>query len=849
MSSIGRNNAAAFGMAMILATFPLLSFSAQSTHTRTRHADAQTQPTRTKADDPKSFDHAKTGFILRDVHTTLKCEQCHVDGIFKNTPRECAGCHAIGTRVAATPKPVNHVQTTLPCDTCHVSQTSFLVKSFKHVGVTNNCNTCHNHQSLGVKSKPANHFPTLQPCENCHTNTTTFTSWKMDHTGITSGCASCHQGQFAGVVSIPAMHIPTSGQDCSTCHAGTVTFLGAVYSHAGVIANSCNTCHNGSYPGVKSQPATHIPTPAGTFCDTCHTQSSTNNYTSFLGASFHASYSATAGSCSTCHSGAYISWNAQGKPATHIPTTASCDTCHTSGSYTAFSGAGFHTIAVNNGPISAGPCSTCHNGSYTAWTSSNGLYPQAKTATHILTAADCYTCHTSTNTGSYTTFVGAGYHPGGAVNPPSCGSGGCHDTVGGTNANGAQGHPNDSIHTGVGQNCDLCHTQSITLNYTTFLGASYNHNTPPGVCSTCHNGSTATGKPATHIPTAAPCEQCHALPPPSGTATSFMGATFHTIAANNAAAAGICQTCHNGAYTTYASGNGLTPQAQSVPHIPATGSCDACHTSSNTAGYTTFLGANYTHAGVVAGSCSNCHNGSYLGVSYQSYCYNASGCPTVGTYAHSATSGQPCDSCHTAGASANYTTWANAIGGHTHTTSDNGICQTCHNGATAQGPSAGHIPTGSLSCDGCHAKPTPLGSATSFYPGTMNHTLTSASRCDSCHNGSYTTQGVQMGGAQAKVSNHIPTTITAGLDCNTCHVVSVGSIVSSSWGQPPEKMNHNGAQGGGSPVYCVTCHLSGVSYLGSMQKKSHNGASTAKDCSSSSCHKPLGKQGTAYSSW
>src|SRR5512146_2961915 len=32
------------------------------------------------------FDHAKTGFLLRDVHTTLRCEQCHVDGVFKNTP-------------------------------------------------------------------------------------------------------------------------------------------------------------------------------------------------------------------------------------------------------------------------------------------------------------------------------------------------------------------------------------------------------------------------------------------------------------------------------------------------------------------------------------------------------------------------------------------------------------------------------------------------------------------------------------------------------------------------------------------------------------------------------------------
>src|SRR5664279_3651969 len=66
-----------------------------------------------------SFDHSKTGFLLKDVHFTLKCEQCHVDGIFKNTPKFCSGCHATGTRVAATPRPINHVPTSSECDTCH----------------------------------------------------------------------------------------------------------------------------------------------------------------------------------------------------------------------------------------------------------------------------------------------------------------------------------------------------------------------------------------------------------------------------------------------------------------------------------------------------------------------------------------------------------------------------------------------------------------------------------------------------------------------------------------------------------------------------------------------------------
>jgi hypothetical protein len=133
----------------------------------------------------------------------------------------------------------------------------------------------------------------------------------------------------------------------------------------------------------------------------------------------------------------------------------------------------------------------------------------------------------------------------------------------------------------------------------------------------------------------------------------------------------------------------------------------------------------------------------------------------------------------------------------------------------------------------------------------MNHTGLTG-RCDSCHNGTYIGQG--LFGALNKVSNHIPTTIistAANTDCTTCHTtltMATIKVVSGAADWATEKMNHNNAQGG-SPNYCVTCHLSGVTYLSKAQKKNHNGSSTTKDCSSSSCHKPLGKTGTAYSSW
>jgi len=633
------------------------------------------------------FNHTQTGFVLKGVHTTLKCEQCHVSGIFQNTPNYCSGCHAIGTRVGATPKPINHVPTNSECDTCHVSAASFQVKSFKHSGVTSGCSSCHNGQSLGVVSKPANHFPTLLPCENCHINTNTFSIARMDHTGITSGCASCHGGQFSGVVSKPAAHLVTSAP-CEVCHGSTSTFLGATFDHTSITA-ACSTCHMGQQAGVVSLPAVHIPY-AGAPCDACHTATNTGGFTSFLGAFYD-----------------------------HVT------------------------------PVSATNCSSCHSGAY------SGVLGKSSYPSHVTTSLQCDSCHTSSNTANFTTFLGVVFNHS-TIGTTRCDS--CH------NGSNATGKP--SYHIPIvpaGSDCVACHTSSNTSNYTTFYGATFSHVTITAgtTCSSCHNGVTATGKNAGHIATSSDCSTCHIN---TASYTTWLGATYtHNP---NPPTPLSCPSCHNG----------VTATGKPAGHVVTTSSCDACHTGANTANYTTFLGAS---------------------------------------------------------------------GAIDHSTIAAGTCATCHNGSTATGKPATHIPV-AISCDGCHQKYNGT-SVLTFAPGTMNHTLVTATTCYTCHNGSYTSQGTM--GAQAMPINHIPITITGGtggLPCTTCHT---SPTYTSSTGWLAEKMNHNGAQGGGSPVYCVTCHLSGTSYLGNMQKKSHNGASTSKDCSSSSCHKPIGKEGSTYSSW
>ena len=197
-----------------------------------------------------------------------------------------------------------------------------------------------------------------------------------------------------------------------------------------------------------------------------------------------------------------------------------------------------------------------------------------------------------------------------------------------------------------------------------------------------------------------------------------------------------------------------------------------------------------------------------------------------------------CETCHrstvswTSGVSYSHSA-ANAVG--------SGTCDTCHNGATAKGKSAAHIPitVATAKCDACHRSQASF--ATSV---TMSHTAVTGMSCKLCHNGSYTSQGTQ--GALAKPTNHIPEAQLlngASMDCNACHTST------TAWST--QRMNHNNSMGNGAG-WCKACHQTGTSYLGSMEKKSlthEKKTPVPTDCSMSGCHRPLGSKGAAYTKW
>jgi hypothetical protein len=111
------------------------------------------------------------------------------------------------------------------------------------------------------------------------------------------------------------------------------------------------------------------------------------------------------------------------------------------------------------------------------------------------------------------------------------------------------------------------------------------HNDVLGSCSTCHNGSKATGKPTGHVSTAAECDSCHRT-------LAWLPATF-----SHDNVSGSCATCHNGSKAT----------GKPSGHFVTSLQCDECHTT------TRWSSPRYGHAsggfpgGHSGATCTDCH--------------------------------------------------------------------------------------------------------------------------------------------------------------------------------------------------------------------------------------------------
>lgn len=289
------------------------------------------------ADPPDVFDHLRTGFPLTGSHERVRCESCHVRGMFAGTPRDCATCHSGGGFWQATRKPIDHFPTVEDCDACHIT-TSWSVARFDHWNTSESCFRCHNGQAATGKNR--DHVPSSNDCQVCH-QTFAWVPAGFDHSMITGSCFSCHNGTTAP--GKPNDHIPSSNS-CEACHDTRSWNTGHRFDHSGVTGN-CINCHNGSTATGKG--GGHIP--SSNACETCHST------LAWRPAGFD--HSGVSGSCGACHNGS----TATGKPNGHFITTLECDSCHRTTAWLPFRYS--HSSASYPGDHAGNlDCRACHTG-------------------------------------------------------------------------------------------------------------------------------------------------------------------------------------------------------------------------------------------------------------------------------------------------------------------------------------------------------------------------------------------------------------------------------------------------------------------------------------------------------
>ena len=325
------------------------------------------------------------------------------------------------------------------------------------------------------------------------------------------------------------------------------------------------------------------------------------------------------------------------------------------------------------------------------------------------------------------------------------------------------------------------------------------------------------------------------------TRTNMAGRDFNHMATGfplyGGHATAACETCHvAGVFQgtpracdgCHAQGNRVGATPKSTSHIVTNAPCETCHFNTST-----FLGARYNHGTAVPGQCASCHNGRIatgrpashnIGLKatdscdhcHRSFVWLPSSWNHVGVAPHSCDSAgchmagfnqyfKPanhqttpymdrntfyCDECH------NYYSWFSSRFVHDRP-SPSGICMGCHDGSNAPGKSAGHTVT--------------------------------ADDCISCHTSTISWLGALAG----KPANHV--TYAAGVPCSVCHTgaaIATGAALHTFLS-----------------TTCNSCHYRGmVVYAPNhpLQQSSHEGN---KNCSSSSCHAPLGREGSSYITW
>ena len=357
------------------------------------------------------------------------------------------------------------------------------------------------------------------------------------------------------------------------------------------------------------------------------------------------------------------------------------------------SGATGHIPAVPPNGTTAIACELCHSPS--VFTTFSGTVMKHA----YVTTMKCDSCHERGMTWQVNSGAQLWTRPNGHHTGQDCGGSGCHNsrdkralrpaaltvapksTTASTTASASRGAPATSSSTSPRAGVTLGSRLAPAALAASAISAPFNHATVMGTaCVSCHNGTSATAKPATHIASSNNCHSCH-------TTLAWLPVTR----VDHSQVIGSCLSCHNG----------TTATGKPSSHIATTAGCDRCHTTNG------WLPARFDHAGVLAHTCNTCHNG------VQAVGMSRTHIPTT----------QSCDTCHGTLA------WKPALINHS---SFLGNCARCHNNNAATGVPPNHLRT-HLDCSSCHSYPdwsvSHFHHLAAAYPGDHRAALS----CSSCH--------------------------------------------------------------------------------------------------------------------
>ncbi len=777
------------------------------------------------------FDHARTGYPLRERHAAVPCASCHVRpaakvrlkaahcadchrdvhrGAFKAAAEDCGACHSEAgfkggrfDHAKRTKYPLTDKHLTVPCASCHkgAAATPGVLpanRTVLYAGAKSECRSCHedvHHGQLGAD------------CQTCHSPT----GFKVPgfrhprspefflggHAGV--ACEKCHAvdasaglARGPGNASVPVRKYRGVPLVCSTCHKGP---------HLGQVGTDCESCHSvaekkyGPDRFVHSRsrfPLTgkHVTTP----CASCH-KKETGTFPEGSGTAVRLTGLGT--ECRACHKDVHLG-----------QLGAKCETCHET---TTFSLPRFvHPVRKETAGLFTGghvkvECASCHKKQTTEFPAGHGVAVRYRPLSASCVSchedkhrptlgSNCESCHTPTvwKTASRAFHKAAAFPLEGRHVSVACAS--CHlkGTMKTTPKECYDCHwirrQDDKFKTRLGNECQTCHTP------TSWAAVRWEH-------------ASRTGFELSAPHKSASCESCHKQGVFRGTSTD-------------------CVSCHRPDYDK------TRNPSHGAGGFPLT--CQSCHSVSSP----TFHGATFSHtsfplAGVhVTQACATCHRtGVYKGTPRGCYTCHQTDYQKSANPSHAAAGFlTTCDSCH----KFVDPSWKGATFSHTfplagvHATQTcaachkNNVykgasrdCYTCHQADYQKSANPSHVAAGfATACDSCHKysdsawKPLNFNhnSATTFPLAGVhvaqacatchkNNVFKGTSRdCVSCHQPDY-----QKSANPNHVASAFPTT------CDSCH-----KFADPSW--KGAAFSHTTFPLAGVHVTqtCATCHKNNV---------------------------------------